>query len=169
MIYRRFCQNSSKETLLQLHVSLIRPCLEYGVCHTCMGSQPSNTYSSCGESTRICDEDVFNWSGSYDELLRDSKLPTLKDRRLLLKLSYLFQVINRSFSFPNAPLTLRHTRSLRNSESQLLLERPFARTNAYMYSYFPHAISLWNNLPLSLHNCTSLLSFKQNLHIHLMS
>ena len=29
MIYRRFYQNSSKETLLQLYVSLIRPCLEY--------------------------------------------------------------------------------------------------------------------------------------------
>ena len=66
--------------------------------------------------TKVCDEDVFKelvWY-SYDELLRDSKLPTLKDRRLLLKLSYLFQVINGSFSFPNVPLTLCQTRSLRN-------------------------------------------------------
>ena len=66
-----------------------------------------------GFAMKMC---VKNWSGTYDELLRDSKLPTLKD-------SDLFQVMNGSFSCPNAPLTLRQTRPLRNSESQLLLER----------------------------------------------
>ena len=102
---------------------------------------------------------------TYEELLTNSKLQTLKDRRLSLNLSYLFQVLNGSFIFPNAPLSLHQ---IRNSDSQLL-ERPVTQTNVYKYSYFPHVISLWNKLPLSLHNCTSLPSFKYSLHQHFMS
>ena len=86
---------------------------------------------------RMC---LKNWYSTYEELLKDSKLPTLKDRSPL-KLSYHFQVMNGSVSFPNAPLTLRQTRTLRNSEC-LLLKRPIARTNSDMYSFFPHVISL---------------------------
>ena len=98
MIYRRFYQNSSKETLLQLYVSLIRPCLEYAapVWDPSLQILTQAVEKVQGFAMKMC---LKNWSGSYDELLRDSKLPTLKDRRLLLKLSYLFQVINRSFSF----------------------------------------------------------------------
>ena len=116
MIYRRFYQNSSKETLLQLYVSLIRPCLEYAapVWDPSLQILTQAVEKVQEFAMKIC---LKNWSGSYDELLRDSKLPPLKDRRLLLKFSYLFQVINRSFSFPNAPLTLHQTLSLRNSES----------------------------------------------------
>ena len=101
MVYRKFYQNSSKETLLQLYVSLIRPCLEYAAP---VWDPSHQTLIQAMEKVqrftmKMC---LKNWSGTYDELLRDSKLPTLKDRRSLLKLSYLFQVMNGSFSFPDA-------------------------------------------------------------------
>ena len=166
MIYRKFYQNSSRETLLNLYISLIRPRLEYAAP---VWDPSHQTFTQAVEKVqrfalKMC---LKNWSSTYEELLTDSKLPTLKDRRTLLKLSYLFQVMNGSFSFPNAPLTLRQTRTLRNSE-YLLLERPIVRTNAYMYSYFPHVISLWNSLPSFVHKCTSLSSFKYNLRSHLV-
>ena len=166
MIYRKFYQNSSRETLLNLYISLIRPRLEYAAP---VWDPSHQTLTQAVEKVqrfalKMC---LKNWSSTYEELLTDSKLPTLKDRRTLLKLSYLFQVMNGSFSFPNAPLTLRQTRTLRNSEC-LLLERPIVRTNAYMYSYFPHVISLWNSLPSFVHKCTSLSSFKYNLRSHLV-
>ena len=76
---------------------------------------------------------------TINELLINSKIPTLKERRPLLKLSYLFQVQDRwvlliskySQIFPSPCIKL-----LRNSESQLLfLERLLAQTNAFIYIF----------------------------------
>ena len=130
MIYRKFYQNSSRKTLLNLYnvMSLIRLCLE----HAAPVWDPSHqTLTQAVEKVQqfIFLKDVSKKLVHYIELqLTDSKLPTLKDRTLL-KLSYLFQVMNGSFSFPNASLTLHQTRTLRNSEC-LLLERPIVRANA---------------------------------------
>ena len=119
--------------------------------------------SSADHRARLVTSRAMGLYSAYTDLLTYSELPTLQTRRLFFKLSYLYQVINGSFIFPNAPLTQRHIRPLRNSDSYLL-ERPATHTNAYMYSFFPHVISLWNNLPSSLHNCPSLLSFKHSNH-----
>ena len=37
---------------------------------------------------------------------------------------------------------------------------PFADTNHFKYSFLPNSISLWNNLPLEVVNCTTLPMFK---------
>ena len=37
---------------------------------------------------------------------------------------------------------------------------PFARTNHFKYSFLPNCISVWNNLPLEVVNCTTLPMFK---------
>ena len=107
-------------------------------------------------------------SCTYRDLLDLSELPTLQLRRTFLKLCYLYKIMNGFFIYPNTPLVSRQIRPLRNSSCHLL-ERLPSRTNAYMHSYFPHTISLWNNLPSSLHNCSSLVSFKRHLLTHLMS
>ena len=131
-IFMIFYQNSSKEALLQLYVSLIRPRLEYAAP---VWDSSHQTLIQAVEKVqkftmKMC---LKNWSGTYDELLRNSKLPTLKDRRPLLKLSYLFQVMNGSFSFPNAPLILRQTRPLRNAES--LLETTCTNKCIYVFIF----------------------------------
>ena len=105
-----------------------------------------------------------DWSSTYRDLLDLSELPTLQLRRTFLKLCYLYKIMNGFFIYPNAPLVSRQIRPLRNSSCHLL-ERLPSRTNA---SYFPHTISLWNNLPSSLHNCSSLVSFEHHLLTHLM-
>ena len=46
----------------------------------------------------------------------------------------------------------------------LVLNRPFARTNSYFYSFLPHTISIWNNLEFSLVCAPSLSSFRNKLH-----
>ena len=76
------------------------------------------------------------WNEDYNSLLNSCKLPTLVSRRHYLKLSLLYQVINGSFTFPNAPLE-RHSISsnLRSTASSLLLQRPRTPTNAYQYSF----------------------------------
>ena len=41
------------------------------------------------------------------------------------------------------------------------LHQPFARTNAFYYSFVPHIVSLWNSLSYSQVAADSLASFKQ--------
>ena len=44
----------------------------------------------------------------------------------------------------------------------LCLQQPFAHTNSYLYSFVPHAISVWNSLPQELVTAPSLQAFKTN-------
>ena len=41
--------------------------------------------------------------------------------------------------------------------------QPFARTNAYYYSFVPSTCSVWNSLPSSVTQCSTLTSFKSSL------
>ena len=68
---------------------------------------------------------------------------------------------------PGAPIERRiQQRSLRNSTSTLL-QRPVAHTNAHLYSFFPNAIALWNDLAPSVQMSESLYIFKRSLHTFL--
>ena len=82
---------------------------------------------------RVC---TRKWSMGYDSLLNSCKLLTLVSRRHYLKLSFLYQVIHGSFTFPNAPFERRFIPSC----ILFLLPRPRTHTNAYQYSFFPHVI-----------------------------
>ena len=107
------------------------------------------------------------WNRDYDSLLYTVDLPSLSTRRLYLKLSYLYQVINGNFKFPDPPLERRVCPLNLRSTKNIQFERPICRTNAYANSFFPKAISVWNELPLELQESTSILSFKRNVLCHL--
>ena len=79
---------------------------------------------------------------------RACDIQTLQTRRHNLKLCFLFQVVNGRLPFPNAPLVRRLTLSLRNSNPHLLVQ-PVVHSKAHQFSFFPHSISLWNQLPNS--------------------
>ena len=83
------------------------------------------------------------WDMEYLEMLY-----TLDDLpELASKLTFLFKIVNQLTFYPGAPLTpctLHYaTRTLHSAPYCQL----HGRTYQYLYSYFPHAISLWNNLP----------------------
>ena len=81
-------------------------------------------------------------------------IQTLQTRRHNLKLCFLFQVVNGCLPFPNAPLVSRPTLRLRNSNPHL---QPVVHSKAHQFSFFPHSISLWNQLPNSVYDCDSAL------------
>jgi hypothetical protein len=100
-------------------------------------------------------------SMSYEDLLAKSHVPDpeLTTRRDHLSLGLLQKVINGECILPNAPLsTYTTTYSTRSNETNRYV-LPFARTNLLQGSYFHRAISLWNSLPASVTNTTSLPSF----------
>ena len=76
-----------------------------------------------------------------------------------------YQVVNGYFIFPNAPLVRRSLPpGLRNASSTQFV-RPSCSTNAYQFSFFPHAISKWNTLSEEVQSLTRpvLPSFKYHL------
>lgn len=161
-LYRRFYQHANGATFLQLYLSYVRPHLEYA----------SAVWDPHQQGLVIALENVQkfalravtkDWKAGYDHLVSTCNLPTLQQRRRLLKLCALYQMINGHLVLPDAPIQIRSiNRELRNT-SQYWLQQPPARTNAHLFSFFPHAIALWNELPSTIHNCNTLLTFKKRV------
>ena len=106
-----------------------------------------------------------NWKSDYSTLLERCKVPTLAQRRQFMKLCFMYLVINQLVVFPPEFIERRTlSRSLRNS-SVFDLQRPTCRTSAHQFSFFPHTVRLWNNLPPEVQSCGSLTTFKSNLPI----
>ena len=130
-----------------------------------MGPSLHNSHQCTGKSSEVLTQNELYkaWDEQYDNLLSRANLQPLAKRRKFLKVCYLYQVMNGTSSFPNAPIErCNMDPRLRNSESQQLCQ-PFARTNAYQHSFFPHVITIWNSLPAPVHRCSSLPVFKRHV------
>ena len=108
-----------------------------------------------------------SWESSYQDLLNCVGLPSLEYRRLETRLCTLYKIIYNLCYFEHGIFTLSTTLSHRVHHN-LVLNRPFARTNSYFYSFVPHTISIWNNLDSSV-ICASLSSFRNKLHSVLLN
>ena len=159
LIYRQFYKNSSTNTLLSLYLTIVRPVLEYG---SPIWDPPSFSLSSTLESVQHFALKLASksWSQSYDSLLSSLNICSLAHRRMKAKLS-LFYKITHHLHHSTAPQCQHHipARPLRYS-SHLNFTVPFCRTSRYLNSFFPSTIRLWNNLPSSAKNSTSLSYFK---------
>jgi len=167
MIFRRFYSYSNPEILKQLYISFVRPHLEYAV--QVWDPYHATHINALEKVQKFALFMCFKaWEGSYDSLLQRSNLPSLCQRRKFLKLSYLFQVTDGSFHFPNAPMAMyNRDLRLRNRSMAPLYQVPFARTDTFKFSYFPDAILRWNRLPENIRTCTSLSDFKRNVWTYL--
>ena len=58
-------------------------------------------------------------------------------------------------------------RNLRSSCDRLRLDYPITRNKAGDRTFTVYASKLWNNLPMTLRNCTSVNAFKKALKTHL--
>ena len=76
-------------------------------------------------------------------------------RRKLLKLCFLYRLTVGDYTFSDAPLQPRNLDPRLRGSNSCLISQPFAKSSSFVYSYFPHTISLWNSLPLSWSGCFS--------------
>ena len=162
LLYRRFYRYSSQDTLKQLYTSYIRPHLEYAVpaWDPHLQSHINALESLQKFALKVCTK---KWNASYENLLELSGLPTLASRRTNLKLCFLYRVLHNPSLYTTAPLLHRNIPvNVRNASLHSLV-RPFAHTNSYFYSFFPHSISLWNDLPSVCQIASNLTSFKYHL------
>ena len=107
------------------------------------------------------------WNQSYDTLLLQTQLPRLEQRRTQLKFLFLYQLVHDLAFCPQAPLIFRNMSVNVRNNNPYLLNRPICHSTAHYRSFFPHSISLWNNLPSSVTCLSSLYSFKCNVSKYL--
>jgi len=77
------------------------------------------------------------WDSRYQDLLDIMNVPSLADRQLQLKLSLLCKIVHGMCYFPSDILCPCSNYSDRTNHS-LVINQPFAHTNAYHYSFVPH-------------------------------
>ena len=160
MLYRQFYNNSSPETLKQLYLSLVRPHLEYA----CQLWDPYTHHDiNQLESVQKFALKMIShrWDIGYEELVNLVDLPTLKRRRLHLKLGEVYKIIHELCDFPDV-FQVQATRSNRLARD-FTIHCPFARTNYFYHSFVPSSIRAWNSLDESIVNAPTLHSFKSLL------
>ena len=141
-IYRKFYGYSNPVTLLKLYLIIIRSNLEYAssVWDPSQKLQIDALESVQKFGLRMC---LKSWNENYDDLLIRSKIPSLKTRRMRMKLCHLFKIIKKMTEFPDAPIAAKRTPYQNRSINNYYLTIPWA----YQYSFFPNALGLWNGLP----------------------
>ena len=147
LLYRRFYNNAPSNSLVQLYLSLVRPHLDYA----------SAIWPPHVKKDKIALENVQkfacrmatrSWDSSYQDLLDFVDLPSLECRRLETRLCLLYKIIYKLCYFDDGIFT-PSTSLTHHALHNIVLNRPFARTKSYFYSFVPHTISLWNNLDSS--------------------
>ena len=98
-------------------------------------------------------------SKSYDDLLKDFKIPTHEKRRSDARLVILFKIIHKYCYFPGNIFNFI-TLPLHHNLHSLTLNPPFTRTNAFTYSFVPFTIKLWNQLDSTTVSASSVQSFE---------
>ena len=130
MIYRKFYGYSNPVTLLKLYLTVIRPNLEYAfsVWDPSQKLQVDALENVQKFGLRMC---LKSWNESYDDLLIRTKIPSLKTRRMQMKLYHLFKIIKKMTEFPDAPIATRTTSYQSRSINSNSLTIPWARTSVY--------------------------------------
>ena len=89
----------------------------------------------------------YHNTSSVSAMLNHLQLPTLEHRRNLNRITMLYKITNNLIAVdPKLYLTTQPYLSTRNN-NPLQYQIISTRTNYYKYSFFPHAVVLWNALP----------------------
>ena len=118
-------------------------------------------YTVFGESPAECSQ-ICLWDysrfHSVTAMLDKQQWPTLKDRRHHLIAAMMYKIVNNLIDI-EASLYLTPITSATRGHSRRYLYIQ-TRINAYLHSFFPSAVRIWNRLPAQLVNATSLENLK---------
>ena len=112
---------------------------------------------------RVC---TNQWSSNYNALLNTYGVPSLR-KRFILKLSYLYNILNGRYSLPEPSSVETRTTSHFTRSHRHTLIVPRAHTNSYFYSFFCDTPHMWNTLPSYVVESPNADIFKRNLTISL--
>ena len=161
-LYRTLYNFADANTFLRLYLTHVRPRLEYAAV-VWDPHQSSHINKLENVQKFALKAATKQWKADYDTLLNSCHIPSLEQRRKILKLTTLFKIYKGYICLPEAPIHVRPPpRSLRSTQN-LLFMRPFAHSSAYDNSFFPRSIALWNRLPPDAQKTDSLSFFRNCL------
>ena len=164
LLYRRFYKHADSATLLQLYKTFIRPHLEYAA--IVWDPYLAKDIESLEKVQRfgLCMA-LKDWSLDHEQLLQQSSIQKLSDRRSQSRLCHLFKIFYELCDFPDAPLKCRQSPYNCRNFHHMQLVCPRAKTSQYLNSFFPKTINRWNSLPSNYFLSSSLSHFKHSLSV----
>ena len=164
MVKRCFTYKS-KDNLLKIYKSLVRPHLEY-----CIQAWSPYLVKDCDKLENVQRRFTRMIPGfsniAYEDRLVELNLTTLKTRRLRGDLIHLFKMMK---GYVNVDFDLYVTRCPENSLRGNLLKLYKTRFNSNIgkYTFSNRVITEWNLLTNDIIACDSIDSFKNKLDVHL--
>ena len=147
LLYRHYYNLADDATIKQLYIALVRPHMEYAC--VVWDLYPKKSVKALEQVQAFtCKMMSHRWDAGCEELLELLNIPSFQERRIHLKLGLLYKIIHGLCYFPDEVFIFGpnlHSTTM----NPLTLHQPFARTNAFYYSFVPHTVSLWNSLSYS--------------------
>ena len=161
LLYRRFYGLADCRTIIQLYLSIVRPHLEYA---SSLWDPHMSKDITALESVQkfACKIATKHWTCEYQELLETCAIPSLAEHRTKLKLCQLYSILHGHCYFPQ-DIFVRPSNHYSTRSHHMVINKPFAQTNSFLYSIIPNSISLWNNLSEEQVSAPSLQAFKKLL------
>lgn len=162
---RRNLKCASPDVKKLAFITFVRPKLEYAsaIWHPSQAYLTTKLESIQNRAARFISSQ-YSHKTSVTELKHSLSLPTLESRRLITRLC----LLHRFYYHPRS----RHQllQSAHRTSSRINHSRPIARINgrttAFITSFFPNAIALWNALPDDSASCADRETFRAKLNEH---
>ena len=142
---RRTLHPCSRDVKAQAYQTLVRPKLEYASVawspHTKTDIQRVEQVQR--KAARFACK-TYDRKSSATQLVQSLGWQTLETRRHIAMVSLLHKTI-----YGTVNISIPDSIVLSNRDP-LKFVQPYARVNVFSYSFYPRAIRLWNNLPLSI-------------------
>ena len=104
----------------------------------------------------------YNYTSSVTAMMRAFEWESLQERRQQAKVVMMYRIVNSLVDIPPQDhLHQQGTAVTRGHQSRFMV--PYSRTDTHRTAFFPSAIRLWNQLPESLVNLSSLDVFKTGI------
>ena len=79
-------------------------------------------------------------------------------RREILRLIMIYKFVNNLVEIDTGNSLIKNNLPTQGHSNRF--KQPFTRVNSFKHSFYPDAIKLWNKLPDTIINCTTLQNFK---------
>ena len=171
-LIKRTCRGLNDVTTLRtLYCALVRSQLEY--C-TVVWSPPytARNVDKLKRIQRRATKFILKTDDEYDTRRERLNLLSLKDRRFLFDVLFFYKVLNGYINLDLSSYIQFYSDSDRYSlrgKDELTLKKNYARTNTSKFSFFNRIVDMWNVLPLSVRQASSISSFKKGVRDFLFS
>ena len=135
LLYSRFYEHSSSQTLFKLYCSFICPLLEYMHASVVWSSHLVKDKTAIEKvqhfALRVCLKD---WSLGYDEALDLAHLPSLLTQRSCWLMLHVYNIVHNNMDFESAPVQPRPVSHFTRHSNNYQFQQPCCHTNAFQNS-----------------------------------